>query len=79
MTQTVTSLSPPSLLHDAVRPGLDVPLMQVPRPALEDIAGWTAMVEQTNAMVAESLKDITHVYADVRDLTDPYLFYLFGG
>ncbi len=55
MTSSITPPPAPRFLSDAARAGLEVPIVRVPNPALDDAAGWTAMVAQTDVMVAEML------------------------
>lgn len=49
----------PSFLSDAARAGLEVPIVRMPSPALEDHAGWSALVEQSDVMIAEMLGGMT--------------------
>ena len=55
MTDPVIPPPAPSFLSDAARAGLEVPIVRVPNPPLDDAAGWTAMVEQSDVMIAEML------------------------
>lgn len=45
----------PSFLSEAARAGLDVPIVRTPFPAVDDVAGWTTYVEQSDAFVADML------------------------
>jgi len=55
MTEPIIPPPAPSFLSDAAREGLEVPIVRLPSPALDDVAGWTAMLAQTDAMVAQML------------------------
>lgn len=45
----------PSFLSEAARAGLEVPIVRTPFPAVDDAAGWTTYIEQSDAFVAEML------------------------
>ena len=49
----------PSFLSDAARAGLEVPIVRMPSPAVDDHAGWSAMVEQADVMIADMLAGMT--------------------
>ncbi len=49
----------PSFLSDTARAGLEVPIVRAENPPLDDPAGWTAWVAQTDAMVAEMLSGMS--------------------
>jgi monoterpene epsilon-lactone hydrolase len=55
MTEPINPPPAPGFLSAAARAGLEVPIVRMPNPALDDAAGWTAMVEQADAMIAQML------------------------
>lgn len=55
MTEQITPPPAPAFLSDAAKASLEVPIVRMPNPALDDTAGWTAMVEQNDAMIAGML------------------------
>jgi len=59
MTVSINPPAAPNFLSDAARAGLEVPIFRIPNPALDDAAGWAAMVEQTDLMIAEMLGGMT--------------------
>ena len=56
---TVIPLAAPLFLSDPARAGLEVPIVRAPSPAIDDIAGWSAYVEQTDAFVTDMLAGMT--------------------
>ncbi|MGY4857357.1 alpha/beta hydrolase fold domain-containing protein [Cryobacterium sp. AP23] len=59
MTESISPPPAPSFLSDAARAGLEVPIVRMPNPVLDDAAGWTAMIEQTDIMIAQMLSGMT--------------------
>lgn len=55
MTDPINPPPAPSFLSDAARAGLEVPIVQMPKPALDDHAGWATLVAQTDEMVTQML------------------------
>jgi len=55
MTVSINPPAAPRFLSDAARAGLEVPIIRMPNPAVDDAAGWTALVEQTDLMIAGML------------------------
>jgi monoterpene epsilon-lactone hydrolase len=55
MTEPITPPPAPRFLSDAARAGLEVPIVRMPTPALDDSAGWTALISQIDAMVTDML------------------------
>jgi epsilon-lactone hydrolase len=56
---TVVPPAAPKFLSEAARAALEVPIVRTPTPALDDIAGWSAYVEQTDAFVTEMLRGLS--------------------
>ncbi|MGG7463305.1 alpha/beta hydrolase fold domain-containing protein [Plantibacter sp. YIM 135347] len=59
MTDPIYPPPAPEYLSDTARAGLNVPIVRMPNPALDDAAGWTAMVEQADTMIAQMLGGMT--------------------
>lgn len=59
MSDPIVPLPAPGFLSDAARAGLDMPIVRTPSPALDDVAGWTALVERSDAMIAQMLGGMT--------------------
>ena len=59
MTESITPPPAPAFLSDAARAGLEQPIMRIPNPALDDVAGWTTMVEQADSMIAGMFSGLT--------------------
>lgn len=59
MTEPINPPPAPSFLSEAARAGLEVPIVRMPNPALDDSAGWTAMISQIDAMVTEMLSGMS--------------------
>lgn len=57
MIEVISPPPAPSFLSEAARAGLEVPIVRTPSPALDDHAGWTAMIEETDAMLTRLLGD----------------------
>lgn len=55
MPDQITPPPAPRFLSDLARAGLEVPIVRMPNPAVDDAAGWAAMIEQSDAMIAEML------------------------
>ena len=55
MIEVISPPPAPSFLSEAARAGLEVPIVRTPSPALDDHAGWTAMIEETDAMLTRLL------------------------
>jgi epsilon-lactone hydrolase len=53
---TVVPPAAPRFLSEAARAGLEVPITRTPVPDIDDVDGWSAYVEQTDAFVADMLK-----------------------
>lgn len=56
---TVNPPAAPSFLSAPARAGLEVPITRLPTPALDDVDGWTAFVQQTDAFVADMLSGMS--------------------
>lgn len=59
MTEPIVPPPAPEFLSDAARAGLEIPIVRVPNPDLDDAAGWTAMIEQSDTMIAQMLGGMT--------------------
>lgn len=59
MTEPITPPPAPNFLSEIAQAALEVPIVRMPTPELDDHAGWTALVEQTDEMVAQMLGGIT--------------------
>jgi epsilon-lactone hydrolase len=56
---TVIPPAAPTFLSEPARAGLEVPIVRTPTPALDDIAGWSAYVERSDAFITEILSGMS--------------------
>jgi epsilon-lactone hydrolase len=56
---TVIPPAAPKFLSEPARAGLEVPIVRTPTPALDDIAGWSAYVERSDAFITEILSGMS--------------------
>lgn len=59
MTDPINPPPAPRFLSEAARAGLGMPIVRMPNPALDDAAGWAAMIERADVMIAQMLGGMT--------------------